>query len=1479
MKTVVSGWVAVITIAEIAKSIQELVNEQTVKTVDFVSPLVLCVTMMLSILVVHHERRRGVYSSGFQFCFWLLLSTCAILIFQSKVREAVSDDGISDVFRFVTFHLYFPAILVQFVLCWFSDKVEEFEQVTSEDPPCPEGQATFLSRITFWWFTSLVVQGYKKALERKDLWQLNQDDASATVVPHFDKCWQKQVQKSRKIQQSSSETPATDGIEIRSMNKDGTTYTEVNVVDGKKCQPAKLLNALVSAYSPMCLMTAFYKLIFDVFQFLSPLILKLLIQFTYDKSEFLWRGYFYAILMLVVAILQSFILHQYFHGCFLLGMRIRTALISAIYRKMLNLSNTARKNATVGEIVNLMSVDAQRFMDLMTYIHTIWSGPLQIIIALYFLWRELGASIFAGFAVMVILIPINALIAKKTRDLQVKQMNMKDKRIKLMNEVLNGIKVLKLYAWELSFEEKILAIRNKELRVLRTMAILNAVVSFTWTTAPFVTTVSLKRLQAFLNNEELDPNCVQRDLNSKHSITVDKASFTWEKDAEKTLSNISLEIPEGSLVAVVGSVGSGKSSLLSAILGEMEKLKGSVNVKGSVAYVAQQAWIQNATLQDNVLFGKPLSKEEYAKVIEGCALTQDLEILPGGDQTEIGEKGINLSGGQKQRVSLARAVYQDADIYLFDDPLSAVDSHVGKHIFDHVISSEGILKNKTRVLVTHGVSFLPKVDLIVTLVNGEISEVGTFQELMTHAGAFAEFLKNYLVNELENEENLEADLNDIEDLKRAEDLVSQLGSIMEDEGTKSLQKQVSKLSRMRTMSQTDSREDIRPRTNSELSAHCKPLTSSHSSLAKSGDIPQSPSSPGTKRPALKRQQSEFCHPSEKIKEKEAVIKQVEEKKKEDKLIQAEKVETGKVKMNVFYAYLKSIGLVLSIVIILFYILYNVSSVYSNIWLSEWSTDKPILKNGTNGTMIQVIDTDQRDLRLGVYGALGFIQGAFMMIANVIMVSGMQKASRNLHFSMLLNILRSPMSFFDTTPSGRLMNRFSKDIMAIDMIISENFKMMLMCLLMVASTIIVISMGTPLFLTAIIPLTILYIVVQRFYVATSRQLKRLESISRSPIYSHFGETITGVSTIRAYQQQERFNEESEQKVDENNICYYPSIVANRWLAIRLEFVGNCIVFFACLFAVIGRESLTAGIVGLSITYALNVTQTLNWLVRMTTELETNIVAVERVKEYSETPTEAAWVLEDNKPSDSWPDSGRVEFKDYGVRYREGLDLVLKGISCKINPGEKIGIVGRTGAGKSSLTLALFRIIERAKGSIVVDGIDIASIGLHSLRSKLTIIPQEPVLFSGSLRMNLDPFDYYSDDAIWQALEHAHLKNFVSSLPDKLQHECTEGGENLSVGQRQLVCLARALLRKTKILILDEATAAVDLETDDLIQHTIRTEFADCTILTIAHRLNTIMDYTKIMVLSAGEIHEFDSPQNLLQDDNGIFYGMAKDANLV
>ncbi|GBP60470.1 Multidrug resistance-associated protein 1 [Eumeta japonica] len=519
-----------------------------------------------------------------------------------------------------------------------------------------------------------------------------------------------------------------------------------------------------------------------------------------------------------------------------------------------------------------------------------------------------------------------------------------------------------------------------------------------------------------------------------------------------------------------------------------------------------------------------------------------------------------------------------------------------------------------------------------------------------------------------------------------------------------------------------------------------------------------------------------------------------------------------------------------------------------------------------------------DIERGHWCADPIVAAISSFFADLTPYLGCWRAAKVLHALLLAGVLGAPLHFYDVTPIGRIVSRFSKDVDVLDTSLPFQASDVVYCTFEVLGTLFVISMSTPMFLVVILPIGVVYYLIQRFYVSSSRQLKRLESVSRSPIYSHFGESITGASTIRAYAVADRFIWESERGVDHNQSCYYPSCIANRWLAIRLEMIGNLIIFFAALFAVRARETIDPGLVGLSITYALQITQTLNWLVRMTSEVETNIVAVERIKEYAETKQEAAWNLP-NGPGATWPETGALQLEGLSLGYRIGAEPALRSITCAIAPQEKIGIVGRTGAGKSTLTLGLFRIVEPINGKILIDGIDISTIGLHQLRSRITIIPQDPVLFSGTLRLNLDPFEVHTDEEIWQSLEHAHLKSFVQGLSARLRHEIAEGGENLSVGQRQLVCLARALLRKTPLLVLDEATAAVDLETDQLIQNTIRSEFSSCTVLTIAHRLNTIMDSTRVMVLDRGQLVEFASPDQLLRDHSSVFYGMAKDAGLV
>ncbi|XP_069066294.1 multidrug resistance-associated protein 1 isoform X1 [Pleurodeles waltl] len=1431
-----------------------------------VSPTVLGITMLLATFLIQYERMKGVQSSGIMLMFWLVAVLCAAILFRSKVLDALKPDVDIDVFRYATFFTYFSLVLIQLILACFPDLPPLFSETVHDRNPCPESGASFLSKITFWWISGLMVLGYKRPLEANDLWSLNKEDTSAEVVPVLTKNWTKEYLKAKKQPLKMVYSP-------KKNEKKGNSDTDVTeeaeallLRPSQKVVEPSLFKVLYKTFGPYFLMSFLFKAIHDIMMFAGPEILKLLIRFVKDKNAPDWHGYLYTVLLFLSACVQTLILHQYFHICFVTGMRIKTAVIGAIYRKALVITNSARKTSTVGEIVNLMSVDAQRFMDLATYINMIWSAPLQVIFALYLLWLNLGPSVFAGVAVMILLVPVNAVLAMKTKKYQVTQMKNKDDRIKLMNEILNGIKVLKLYAWEIAFKEKVLGIRQDELKVLKKSAYLSAVGTFTWVCAPFLVavstfsvyvltdeknvldaekafvslalfnilrfpmnmlpmvissmvqaSVSLKRLRVFLSHEELETDSIARGpvKGSEGSITVKDATFSWSRSDPPSLKEINVTIPEGSLIAVVGQVGCGKSSLLSALLGEMEKMNGFVAVKGSVAYVPQQAWILNATLKDNIVFGRDLSEGLYKRVVDACALRPDLEILPSGDRTEIGEKGVNLSGGQKQRVSLARAVYCNSDVYLLDDPLSAVDAHVGKHLFEHVIGPKGLLKNKTRILVTHGVGYLPQMDSIIVMVDGEITEMGSYQDLLKQDGAFAEFLRTYA------------------NAEQSED--SGVNTKEEEEDVKTFEKE----------------EDASTPTT---------LQSKH---LENGVLVSDSSGKH-----LLRQLSSSSEASKSLHQNSTTDLQKPEKEKDAwKLTEADKAQTGKVKLSVFWEYMKAIGLLISFVSIFLFLLNHVAALSSNYWLSLWTDDKVI-----NGTQ------QYTKVRLAVYGALGLCQGIAVFGYSMSVSIGGIFASRYLHVDLLHNVLRSPMSFFERTPSGNLVNRFSREIETIDSTIPQIIKMFMGSMFNVIGACIIILLSTPIAAVIIPPLGIIYFFVQRFYVATSRQLKRLESVSRSPVYSHFSETLLGISVIRAFEEQKRFMQLSDLKVDENQKAYYPSIVANRWLAIRLEYVGNFIVLFAALFAVIARHSLSAGLVGLSVSYALQVTAYLNWLVRMSSELETNIVAVERVKEYSEMEKEAEWTNEEAALPVNWPHEGKIEFINYGLRYRADLDLALRSISVTINGGEKVGIVGRTGAGKSSLTLGLFRINEAAEGNIIIDGVNIAKIGLHDLRFKITIIPQDPVLFSGSLRMNLDPFNKYSDEEVWSSLELAHLKNFVSGLPDKLNHECSEGGENLSIGQRQLVCLARALLRKTKILVLDEATAAVDLETDDLIQSTIRVQFEECTVITIAHRLNTIMDYTRVIVLDKGQIVEFDSPANLLQS-KGIFYSMAKDSGLV
>ncbi|GKV32071.1 hypothetical protein SLEP1_g40702 [Rubroshorea leprosula] len=820
---------------------------------------------------------------------------------------------------------------------------------------------------------------------------------------------------------------------------------------------------------------------------------------------------------------------------------------------------------------------------------------------------------------------------------------------------------------------------------------------------------------------------------------------------QPTLSDVNLDILVGSLVAVVGSTGEGKTSLISAMLGELPSISNaSVIIRGTVAYVPQVSWIFNATVRDNILFGSSFDLGRYEKAIDVTALQHDLDLLPGGDLTEIGERGVNISGGQKQRVSMARAVYSNSDVYIFDDPLSALDAHVGRLVFDKCIKGE--LRGKTRVLVTNQLHFLSQVNRILLVHEGTVKEEGTFEELSKNGKLFQKLLENAGKMEEYKEEKEEGDAADN---KASKPLANGVGN----------------------------------------------------------DFPKD------------------AHSGNKSEEGKSV------------LIKQEEREKGVVSWKVLMRYKNALG-GFWVVMVLFacYVSTEVLRVSSSTWLSTW-TDQSSPK--THGPGYYNL----------IYSLLSFGRVIVTLVNSYWLIISSLYAARGLHDAMLTSILRAPMVFFHTNPLGRIINRFAKDLGDIDRNVATFVNMFLGQVSQLISTFILIGINT------------------------GREVKRLDSITRSPVYAQFGEALNGLSTIRAYKAYDRMADINGKSMDNNIRFTLVNMSANRWLAIRLETLGGLMIWFTATFAVMqtGRpenQQAFASTMGLLLSYALNITSLLTGVLRLASMAENSLNSVERVGTYIELPSEAPLIIENNRPPPGWPSSGSIRFEDVVLRYRPELPPVLHGISFTISPSDKVGIVGRTGAGKSSMLNALFRIVELERGRILIDGCDVAKFGLMDLRKDLGIIPQSPVLFSGNVRFNLDPFNEHNDADLWEALERAHLKDAICRNSLGLDAEVSEAGENFSVGQRQLLSLARALLRGSKILVLDEATAAVDVRTDALIQKTIREEFKSCTMLIIAHRLNTIIDCDHILLLDSGLVLEYDTPEALLSKEGSAFSKMVQ-----
>lgn len=896
------------------------------------------------------------------------------------------------------------------------------------------------------------------------------------------------------------------------------------------------------------------------------------------------------------------------------------------------------------------------------------------------------------------------------------------------------------------------------------------------------TVVSIRRIKNFLLLDEITECNAELPSDGKAIVHVQDFTAFWDKASETpTLQGLSFTVRPGELLAVVGPVGAGKSSLLSAVLRELPPSQGLVSAHGRIAYVSQQPWVFSGTVRSNILFGKKYEKERYEQVIKACALKKDLQLFEDGDLTVIGDRGSTLSGGQKARVNLARAVYQDADIYLLDDPLSAVDAEVGKHLFQQCICQT--LHEKITILVTHQLQYLKAATQILILKDGKMVQKGTYTEFLKSGVDFGSLLKK------ENEE--------------AEQ------SSMPESPT------------------------LRNRTFSESSVWS-----------------QQSSRPSLKDGAPETQANE-----------NTPVAVTEESRSE-----------GKIGLKVYKNYFTA-GT--HWFIIIFLILLNTASqvvyILQDWWLSHWANEQSALNVTVNG---KGNVTEKLDLNwyLGIYSGLTIVTVIFGIARSLLVFYVLVNSSQALHNRMFESILKAPVLFFDRNPIGRILNRFSKDIGHMDDLLPLTFVDFIQTFLQVIGVVGVAVAVIPWIAIPLVPLGIIFFVLRGYFLQTSRDVKRLESTTRSPVFSHLSSSLQGLWTIRAYKSEERFQELFDAHQDLHSEAWFLFLTTSRWFALRLDAICAIFVIVVAFGSLILAQTLNAGQVGLALSYALTLMGMFQWCVRQSAEVENMMISVERVMEYTDLEKEAPWEYP-KRPPPAWPHEGVIVFDNVNFTYSLDGPLVLKHLTALIKSREKVGIVGRTGAGKSSLISALFRLSE-PEGKIWIDKILTTEIGLHDLRKKMSIIPQEPVLFAGTMRKNLDPFNEHTDEELWNALKEVQLKEAIEDLPGKMDTELAESGSNFSVGQRQLVCLARAILKKNRILIIDEATANVDPRTDELIQKKIREKFAQCTVLTIAHRLNTIIDSDKIMVLDSGRLKEYDEPYVLLQDKESLFYKMVQ-----
>uniref|UniRef100_A0A8D3CLS0 ATP-binding cassette, sub-family C (CFTR/MRP), member 8 n=1 Tax=Scophthalmus maximus TaxID=52904 RepID=A0A8D3CLS0_SCOMX len=1310
-----------------------------------------------------------------------------------------------------------------------------------------------LSKATYWWMNTFITAAHRRPIDLKVIGKL---PIAMRALTNYIKL----------------RTAFEDQKERKDMPQGAITQG-----------PKSIWRALRKAFGRPLILSITFRFLADLLGFAGPLcisgivhhiskdnrtIQQLLGIYFISSKEFLENAYVLAVLLFFALLLQRTFLQASYYVAIETGINLRGAIQTKIYNKIMRLctSNMSMGELTVAQICNLVAIDTNQLMWFFFLCPNLWAMPVQIVLGVILLYYLLGISALIGATVIAVLAPVQYFVATKLSQTQKSTLEYSSERLKKTNELLRGIKLLKLYAWERIFCDSVEETRGKELTSLQAFALYTSISIFMNAAIPIAAVLTTFVVHVHLSEDaDLSPavafaslslfhilvtplfllssvvRSTVKALSSSKSLPSSSSSslsrhlqplkvvnrkrpprddwnnyssqgggeeseftsvltclqivsgyFTWT-DGPPTLSSVDIRVPFGKLTMIVGQVGCGKSSLLLAALGEMQRVSGAVtwnrSVTGSpterdtagdgdirkrsaVAYASQKPWLLNATVVENITFEMPMIKPRYKAVVDACSLQPDIDILPQGDQTEVGERGIILSGGQKQRISVARALYQQTNVVFLDDPFSALDIHLSDHLMQ-----EGILKllreeKRTVVLVTHKLQYLPHADWIIAMKDGTIQAEGTLKDIQNSEPDLFEQWKS-LMHRQDKEfekETVSASMTDLErkNLRRA----------------------------------MYSREAVR---------------------------------------------------TEEDEEEESI-----ESDDDDDMSQVMR-QRATIPWHSCGTYLSSAGLLLLTLLLLSQLLKHSLMVAIDYWLAHW----------TSLSMCMCVC-----LSLSVLCCLGIV---LCLVTSVAVEWTGLKVAKELHQNLLNKIILAPMRLFETTPLGSILNRFSTDTNTIDQHVPTTLECLSRSTLLCVSALGVISYVTPVFLFALLPLAVTCYFIQKYFRVASRDLHQLEDSTQLPLLSHFSETVEGLTTIRALRFEPRFRQRLLQFTDANNIASLFLTAANRWLEVRMEYIGACVVLVAAVASITNSlyNQLSTGLVGLGLTYALMVSNYMNWMVRNLADMEVQLGSVKRIDGLLQTePENHEGLLAVSQVPDGWPRQGEIKIQNLSVRYDATLKPVLKNVNAHISPGQKVGICGRTGSGKSSFSLAFFRMVDMFEGRIVIDDIDIAQLPLQTLRSRLSIILQDPFLFSGSIRFNLDPEMKATDEMMWEALEIAQLKPVVKTLPGGLDAMVTEGGENFSQGQRQLFCLARAFVRKSSILIMDEATASIDMATESILQKVVMTAFADRTVVTIAHRVHTILNADLVIVMKRGIILEYDKPQALLDADDSVFASFVR-----